>query len=185
MEEKRTWFKPILREVLITLAIAIVIFILLQVTIQSSIVLYSSMEPNLHEGQRIIISKTAYWFGEPKRGDIIVFPNPNNPDEEYIKRIIGMPDERVEIIGGVVYIRQVNGNTLVLDESEYIEDPANDDYSGNTILENEYFVLGDNRNNSFDSRRGWTVPRDEIVGKAWLSIWPLSDWGWVANYSFP
>ncbi len=185
MEEKRTWLKPILREVLITLAIAIVIFVLLQVTIQSSIVLYSSMEPNLHEGQRIIISKTAYWFGEPKRGDIIVFPNPNNPDEEYIKRIIGMPGELVEITSGVVYIHQANGNTLVLDENEYIEDPANDDYSGNTISENEYFVLGDNRNNSFDSRRGWTVPRDEIVGKAWLSIWPLSDWGWVANYSFP
>ena len=185
MEEKRTWLRPILREILITLAIAIVIFVLLQVTIQSSIVLYSSMEPNLHEGQRIIISKTAYWFGEPKRGDIIVFPNPNNPDEEYIKRIIGMPGELVEIIGGVVYIRQANGDTLVLNESEYIEDPANDDYSGATIPENEYFVLGDNRNNSFDSRRSWTVPRDEIVGKAWLSIWPLSDWGWVANYSFP
>jgi signal peptidase I len=185
LDEKRTWLKPVVREVLITLAIAIVIFFLIQATIQSSIVLFSSMEPNLEEGQRIIISKTVYWFGEPERGDIIVFPNPNNPDEEYIKRIIGLPGEVVEIKEGVVHIHQEGGNTLVLDESEYIENPADEDFQGRTIPDEEYFVLGDNRNNSFDSRRGWTVPRDEIVGKAWLSIWPLSDWGLVANFAFP
>lgn len=143
------------------------------------------MEPNLHEGQRIIISKIVYWFHEPERGDIIIFPNPNNPDEEYIKRIIGLPGETVEIKDGVVHIHQANGNTLVLDESEYIDDPASQDYSSDVIPEDEYFVMGDNRNNSYDSRRGWTVPRDKIVGKAWLSIWPLSDWGLAANYSFP
>jgi len=143
------------------------------------------MEPNLHEGQRIIISKIVYWFHEPERGDIIVFPNPNNPGEEYIKRIIGLPGETVEIKDGIVYIHQKDGNILVLDESDYINDPANEDYSSDVIPEDEYFVMGDNRNNSYDSRRGWTVPRDEIVGKAWLSIWPLSDWGLAANYSFP
>lgn len=177
--------KPALREVLVTLAIALVIFFLIQTTIQSSVVLYSSMEPNLHEGQRIIISKIVYWFHEPERGDIIVFPNPNNPDEEYIKRIIGLPGETVEIKDGVIYIHKTGGNTLVLDESEYIDDPANSYYISDVILEDNYFVLGDNRNNSYDSRRGWTVPRDEIVGKAWLSIWPLSDWGLVANFSLP
>lgn len=185
MEEKRTWLKPILREVLVTLAIALIIFIFIQATIQSSIVLFSSMKPNLHEGQRIVISKIVYWFHEPERGDIIVFPNPNNPDEEYIKRIIGLPGELVEIKSGVVHIHQTDGSILILDESDYIDDPANNDYSGNTIAEDNYFVMGDNRNNSYDSRRNWTVPRDEIVGKAWLSIWPLSDWGLVANYSFP
>ncbi len=185
LEEKRTWLKPALREVLVTLAIALVIFFLIQTTIQSSVVLYSSMEPNLHEGQRIIISKIVYWFHEPERGDIIVFPNPNNPDEEYIKRIIGLPGETVEIKDGVIYIHKTGGNTLVLDESEYIDDPANSYYISDVILEDNYFVLGDNRNNSYDSRRGWTVPRDEIVGKAWLSIWPLSDWGLVANFSLP
>lgn len=143
------------------------------------------MEPNLHEGQRIIISKIVYWFHEPERGDIIVFPNPNNPDEEYIKRIIGLPGEVVEIKDGVIYIHQTDGDSLVLDESEYIDNPASNDFLSETILEDNYFVLGDNRNNSYDSRRGWTVPRDEVVGKAWLSIWPLSDWGLVANFSFP
>ena len=177
--------KPVVREVLVTLAIALVIFFLIQTTIQSSVVLYSSMEPNLHEGQRIIISKIVYWFHEPERGDIIVFPNPNNPDEEYIKRIIGLPGETVEIKNGAVHIHQTDSNTLVLDESEYIDDPANGDYVSDIIPEDNYFVLGDNRNNSYDSRRGWTVPRDEIVGKAWLSIWPLSDWGLMANFAFP
>lgn len=184
MEEKRRWLTPILKEVLVTLTIALVIFILIQTTIQSSIVLFSSMEPNLHEGQRIVISKIVYWFHEPERGDIIVFPNPNNPDEEYIKRIIGLPGEVIEITNGVVHIHQENGNTLIIDESEYIADPAKNDYLGKTIPEDNYFVMGDNRNNSYDSRRDWTVPRDEIVGKAWLSIWPLSNWGLVANFSF-
>jgi len=177
--------KPIVREVLVTLAIALVIFFLIQTTIQSSIVLYNSMEPNLHEGQRIIISKIVYWFHEPDRGDIIVFPNPNNPDEDYIKRIIGLPGETIEIKDGVVHIHQADGNNLVLDESEYISDPADNDFLGVIIPEENYFVMGDNRNNSYDSRRGWTVPRDEIVGKAWLSIWPLSDWGLVSNFSLP
>ncbi|MCJ7769899.1 MAG: signal peptidase I [Dehalococcoidales bacterium] len=185
LEEKRTWLKPVVREVLVTLVIALVIFFLIQTTIQSSIVLYSSMEPNIHEDQRIIISKIVYWFHEPERGDIIVFPNPNNPDEDYIKRIIGLPGEVVEIKDGVVYIHQADGDNLVLDESEYISDPADNDFLGVIIPEENYFVMGDNRNNSYDSRRGWTVPRDEIVGKAWLSIWPLSDWGLVANYSLP
>ncbi|MFH1662712.1 MAG: signal peptidase I [Chloroflexota bacterium] len=185
MEEKKTWLKPVLREVLVTLAIAFFIFFLIQSTIQSSIVLYSSMETSLHEGQRIIISKIVYWFHEPERGDIIVFPNPNNSDEEYIKRVIGMPGEVVEIKDGVIHIHQADGNILKLDESEYISDPADNNFLSETIPDENYFVLGDNRNNSYDSRRGWTVPRDEIVGKAWLSIWPLSDWGLVANFSFP
>jgi signal peptidase I len=111
---KQLWAKPIFREVVVTLAIALVIFFTIQSMIQSSVVLYSSMEPNLHEGQRIIISKTAYWCGEPQRGDIIVFPNPNNPNEEYIKRIIGMPGEILEIKDGIVYIHKADGATLVL-----------------------------------------------------------------------
>jgi signal peptidase I len=185
LEEKRTWLKPVLREVLVTLAIALVIYFLLQATIPTSVVRYTSMEPNIHEGQRIIISKVVYWFHEPERGDIIIFPNPNNPDEDYIKRIIGLPGETVEIKDGVVHIHQADGNTIVLDESEYIDDPFKEYFLGDTIPDNHYFVLGDNRNNSYDSEDGWTVPRDEIVGKAWLSIWPLSDWGLVANFSLP
>jgi len=182
---KQIWANSFVREFLVTLALALVIFFIIQSMIQSSVVLYSSMEPNLQEGQRIIISKTAYWCGDPQRGDIIVFPSPNNPDDDYIKRIIGLPGEVVEIKDGVVYIHQTDGTMLTLDETDYISNPAKEDFLSDTIPDGEYFVLGDNRNNSEDSRYGWAVPRDEIVGKAWLSLWPLSEWGLVANHSFP
>ncbi len=188
MEEeklKNFWLKPFFREVLVTLVLALAIFFTIQATIQSSIVLYSSMEPNIHEGQRIIISKVTYCCHEPERGDIIVFPNPDDPDEDYIKRIIGLPGEVVEMEDGIVYIHQPDGSILTLDETEYIDDPAKNYFISDTIPEDNYFVLGDNRNNSTDSRRGWTVPRDAIVGKAWLSIWPMADWGLAPNYSFP
>jgi signal peptidase I len=177
--------KSFLREVLGTLVLAVVIFLLIQTTIQYSVVKYSSMEPNVHEGEWLVINKVVYKLHPPQRGDIIIFPNPNNPSEEYIKRVIGLPGEVVEMKGGKVTIHQPDGNVFVLDESEYIADPANNSYLSATIPADNYFVLGDNRNNSIDSRGGWTVPRDEIVGKAWLSIWPLSDFGLVPNYSSP
>ncbi len=184
LNEGNSWPKTFLTEVLVTLVLALVIFFIIQSTIQSSVVLYDSMEPNLQEGQRIIISKIVYNFHEPERGDIIIFPNPNDPEEEYVKRVIGLPGETVEIMDGVVYIHQADGNILELDESDYIDDPAKSDFHGKVIPEGEYFVMGDNRNNSYDSRRGWTVPRDDIVGKAWLLVWPLSDFGLAANHSF-
>lgn len=182
---KTPWSKTLIREVLITLALALAVFFTIQATIQSSVVVYSSMEPNIHEGQRIIISKATYWFSEPQRGDIIVFPNPDDPDEDYIKRIIGLPGEVVEMKDGAVYIHQPDGDILKLDETAYIDDPADNYYISDTIPEDHYFVLGDNRNNSTDSRRGWTVSRDAIIGKAWLSIWPMADWGLAPNHSFP
>jgi signal peptidase I len=182
---KKLWAKPVIREVLGTLLLAILIFLMISTTIQSSVVIYNSMEPNLHEGQRILINKVVYKFHEPERGDIIIFPSSSNPDEEYIKRIIGLPGEVVEMKDGVVYIHQTDGNVLTLDEDEYIADPARNYYISDTIPGDNYFVLGDNRNNSTDSRCDWTVPRQDIVGKAWLSIWPMSEWGLVPNYSLP
>ncbi len=185
MNEDKPLIKTLLTEVLVTLVLALAIFFIIQSVIQSSVVLYSSMEPNLEEGQRIIISKIVYNFHEPERGDIIIFPSPGNSDEEYVKRIIGLPGERVEMIDGIVYIHQPDGTILTLDETNYITSPDIKHFSLSDIIpEDEYFVLGDNRNNSEDSRYGWTVPRSDIVGKAWLLIWPFSDWGLAANHSF-
>jgi len=184
---KQLWANTFVREIVIILALAIVFFFTIHSMIQRSYVEGPSMEPNLHEEQQIIISKIVYWFGEPERGDIIVFTPPKflALEYDYIKRIIGLPGEVVEMKDGVVYIHQADGNTLVLDESEYIADPFKEYFLGDTISEDNYFVLGDNRNKSYDSEDGYTVPRDEIVGKAWLSIWPLSDWGLVSNFSLP
>ncbi len=169
--------KAFLREFLAILVLAIAIFFLIQAAVQSSVVVFSSMEPNLHPGQRLLISKVVYKFHEPERGDVIVFPNPNNADEDYIKRIVGLPGETIEIKDGVVYI-----NGLKLDEP-YIKDPPSHPFPEQKIPEDNYFVLGDNRNNSTDSRTGWTVPLESIVGKAWISTWPPSEWGLAPNYS--
>jgi len=169
------------RDILVTLTAAIVIFLLLNATVQTSIVRYGSMEPGLEEGQRLLTIKVVYYFHEPERGDVIIFRSPNNPRENYIKRIIGLPGESVEIKQGTVYIHR-NGDVLPLEEPYIKESPVNT-FEGKIIPEGEYFVLGDNRNNSSDSRSGWTVKREDIIGKAWLSIWPPDKWGFVADYS--
>lgn len=176
--------RAFLRETLGALILTGVIFFLLQATIQSFLVDGVSMEPSFEEGQRVLINKVAYKFREPERGDVIVFHSASNRRVEYIKRIIALPGESVEIRGGKVYIHK-NGNVLPLDEP-YIKEPPHHDFRGGIIPEDEYFVLGDNRNNSTDSRNGWTVSRQDIIGKAWLLIGlPKGKWGLVPNYSFP
>jgi len=168
-------------EILGAVLVGVALFFLIHFSVQRAVVEGSSMEPSLQNEQVLLVSKLAYKFGEPERGDIIVFPPPHvlNPDKDYIKRIMGLPGETVEIKDGAVYIN----NTAL--EEPYITDPANGDFAKITIPANEYFVMGDNRNNSLDSRSGWTVPYDTIVGKAWLSIWPLDSFGLVPNEDLP
>ena len=184
-EEYPLPMKSFLREVLITLILALVIFFGLRITIDNRVIPSGSMEPTLQIGERLIISKLAYISREPARGDIITFHHPQQPEDAipFIKRVIGLPGESVEIRDETVYIHQ-NGGVFALDEP-YLKEPPSRDFQGDTIPENEYFVLGDNRNNSGDSRTGWTVPRQNIIGKAWLSIWPPDEWGLVANYPLP
>lgn len=166
----RTFF----REVALTLIFAVVIFFLLQATVQSFIVVGISMKPSLENGQRILVSKATYYLHEPERGDILVFQPPENNQEDYIKRVIALPGDTVEIKENRVY---VNGSQL---EEDYIKSSPSYTMLEMTIPENRYFVLGDNRNNSNDSHNGWVVPRENIVGKAWLSIWPPDKWGFVS-----
>ena len=170
------WMKAFLREILVTLILAIVVFFALQATVQSFIVVGSSMEPGLYAGQRLLIIKVAYAFGEPERGDIIVFHPPDNRQVDYIKRIVALPGDTIEVKEGAIY---VNGSQL---NEPYIKDPPRYTIHEQKIARNEYFVLGDNRNNSNDSHNGWTVPHQNIIGKAWLSIWPPDEWGLVPNY---
>lgn len=171
--------KPFLREVLITVGLAVVIFLAARSTIQTYEVFQTSMEPNFYEGQRVVVSKAAYWgwIGEPQRGDVIVFRSPNGTDEDFIKRVIGLPGDRVEIKDGSVYV-----NGVRLDEP-YIADSPVYTMAEITVPEDKYFVLGDNRNHSNDSHNSWFVDRDDIHGKAWLSTWPPDLWGLVPKYS--
>ena len=168
--------KPIVRELLITIGLAVIIFVGARQTIQTYEVYYTSMEPNFHEGQRVVVNKAVYFWGKPGRGDVIVFASPVSPGEDFIKRVIGLPGDEVEIKDGRVY---VNGIAL---EEPYIASPPAYTMPKITVPEGKYFVLGDNRNSSNDSHYGWLVDEDAIIGKAWLSTWPPSLWGTVANF---
>ncbi|MCJ7743333.1 MAG: signal peptidase I [Dehalococcoidales bacterium] len=174
--------KTLVRDILVTLAIAAVIFLALRTTVQSFDIDGPCMEPNFYTGQRVLVNKVVYKFREPQRGDVIIFHSPRTEQGDLIKRIIGLPGESVEIANGRVYIHK-DGQVLPLDEP-YVPEPARNAFKGNTIPENAYFVLGDNRNYSDDSRGGWVVPRQNIVGQAWLTTWPPGAWGLAANYPF-
>ncbi|NOQ17797.1 MAG: signal peptidase I [Dehalococcoidales bacterium] len=154
------------RQILVVVLIAVGIFFLLQVTIQSFVVVGSSMMPSYEDGQRLLVNKVFYRFGEPEMGDVIVFHPPTSRRVDYIKRIIAGPGDTVEIEGGMVYV-----NDVAISEP-YIRAHPSYTVSQKRVPENEYFVLGDNRNNSNDSHSGWTVEREDIIGKVWISIWP-------------
>jgi len=165
-----------LRDTLITLILALVLFLLLQATVQSFVIVEHCMEPGFQEGERLLVNKVVYHFREPERGDVIILHPPTDPQAIYIKRIIALPGDSVEVKMGAVYI---NGSKL---DEPYIKEPPTYTLYEEIIPENEYFVLGDNRNNANDSHKGWTVPRQNIIGKVWLSFWPLSEWGLTAHY---
>ena len=180
-EENYEEKKPgILREILgfliyVGIVVGITFFIITFVG-QRTYVSGSSMENTLSHGDNLIVDKITYRFSDPKRYDIIVFPFRHEENVYYIKRIIGLPGETIQIQDGSIYI---NGEILsesygreVMKSAGLAEDPI-------TLGEGEYFVLGDNRNDSMDS---WdpgvsTIHRDEIIGRAWVRIWPLDEIG--------
>lgn len=160
--------------------LAIILFVFWLITTfigEKTNVVGDSMEPHIHNGDIFILNKLTYRFSEPKKFDIIVFPY-NNGESNYIKRIIGLPGEVIDFKDGKIVI-----NGKVLDES-YGKEPIR--VLGNqkfplVIPEDEYFVMGDNRNDSSDSRYQdvGTIPRDKILGKIWVRIWPLNSFGTV------
>jgi len=167
--------KSFFREIFLTLLIAVIIVAGFRFTLQTFGIFMTSMEPNFHEGQRLLVNKAIYHFDDPERGDVIVFKAPND-NGDYIKRVIGIPGDTVEVKDRTVF---VNGVPLV---EPYIMDVPRYTLEETEIPAGEYFVLGDNRNNSNDSHRGWLVPRENIIGKAWLSTWPPDCWGVVPEY---
>lgn len=134
------------------------------------------MEPTFFNGEYLIVDELSYHLREPKRGEVIVFRFPKNIEQFYIKRVIGLPGERLEIREGRITIyNDEYPQGFVLDESDYL-DPINisPDNLVVTLNDGDYFVLGDARRSSFDSRRWGPVPRKNIIGRAWLRAWPMN-----------
>jgi signal peptidase I len=178
-KEKTSRSKSAIIEIIETIVMTILIFAAVRLLVQNFRIEGNSMEPNLHNGQYLIIEKVSYRFSEPQRGDIIVFHYPSNPKRDFIKRIIGLPGETLQVQRGQVLI---NGNPL---PESYQPNEGTYNWGPGLIGEEEYFVLGDNRNNSSDSHSWGMLPRDLIVGKAWFTYWPISDWGVIPHYTFP
>jgi signal peptidase I len=171
-KEQRGGFIRFLVDVLETLVLAVVLFVSINLISARIRVDGDSMNPTLISGEYVIVNRVSYRLGSPQRGDIIVFHFPRDPREEYIKRVIGLPGDQVEINQGQVY---VNGQPL---EESYLKVKTN--YSGTwQVPEGQLFVLGDNRNNSSDSHDWGTVPMDYVVGKAILVYWPPPEWGLI------
>ena len=142
-----------------------------------------SMEPNFHNNQYIVVDQVSYRFGSPKRGDVVVFKWPQNIAISFIKRIVGLPGETVEVRDGEVYIYNTQNPSGVRLEEKYLnsDTPTN---VRRTLSKNEYFVMGDNRYNSSDSRNWGPVGRHLLVGKVWVVIYPFSDFASITRPSY-
>lgn len=134
-----------------------------------------SMEPNFANGDYLIIDELSYRFDKPQRGEVIVFRNPLDLSQRYIKRVIGLPSETIEIKDGKIKIFNQQGSEI-LDETDYFSSSIFTAGNINTTLgEDEYFVLGDNRDASSDSRRWGSLPKDYIIGKVFIRAWPFTN----------
>jgi signal peptidase I len=163
--------KSPIRELLETVVSAVLIAAFIMIFIARAYTVNGdSMLPTLQHGERLLVDKISYRFVEPSRGEIIVFKNPADTSEQFVKRVIGLPGDKVAISQGVVY---VNDQPI---EENYTFAPARIGFSPQIVPEGTYFVLGDNRNNSEDSRfsRVGFLPRNLIVGRAIWRYWPLT-----------
>ncbi|NTW00418.1 MAG: signal peptidase I [Oscillochloris sp.] len=201
--------RSVVRELLETAIFILLVFFIVRGIIQNFKIEGSSMEPTLHTGQYILVNKLVYFhfdlnapfrllpgqenlpqkivypFHQPHRGDILVFEYPRDVSKDYIKRVIGLPGDKLEIRDGKVL---VNGEVL----SEPYLDNASTACLGSSVCGNgpfvvpdgTIFVMGDNRGNSSDSREWASLPLDRVVGQAWVIYYPISNWGLVPHYDY-
>ena len=165
----RSSHRPLWREWVETLLTTLLIFLFVESFIVQGFKVYGScMEPNLYTGERLLGNKLIYHFDEIHRGDIVVFRPPHRPDTPFIKRVIGLPGEVLEIRDNIVYI---NGHAL---REPYLRNKWHDNRSAERIPAGMVFVMGDNRDNSSDSRSWGELPLGNVQAKAWLRYWPLN-----------
>jgi signal peptidase I len=184
MKKALSFILEIAKIVVIALAIVIPIRYFL---FQPFFVKGESMQPNFENGDYLIIDEISYRFKGPQRGEVIVFKYPQNESQLFIKRVIGLPGEKIEIKDNVIKVTGKNGTAVDLKEEAYLPSPIIT--SGNmdiSLSDNQYFVLGDNRQFSYDSRRFGVVNKGEIIGKVFLRAWPFASLGLfkVPNYAY-
>lgn len=153
-----------------TLGLAVLMLLIVRSTLQNFHIQGYSMEPTLHNQEYIVVNRAAYFFQSPARGDIIVFRYPDNPREDFVKRVIAIPGDVISVIGN-----QVTVNTITLHEPYVAKANVTSPYRPIIKLavgKDRYFVMGDNRGSSSDSRQWGFVPRESIIGKAVLIYWP-------------
>jgi signal peptidase I len=167
-----------------TIIISLAIFLVLYMFVfQPHQVNGQSMYPTLENGEYLLTNKFTYRFNEPKYGDIVVFKAPNHEELDYIKRIVALPGDRIKIVDGKFYV-----NGYELDESLYLVADVNTfgerflkSNQETVVPPNSYFVAGDNRSNSSDSRDFGPVPEKNIVGRAWIRYWPPASLGIIKH----
>jgi signal peptidase I len=170
-----------LREAMETILFAVIIFLVLQVVVRNFRIEGDSMLTAFENGQFVLVDRVSYRLGNPHRGDVVVFEYPRAPQEDYIKRVIGLPGETIRIADGRVYI---NGQPL---SEPYVNGQQTLSYRNITLTlaQDQYFVMGDNRNYSSDSRAWGSLPRANIIGKAWICYWPPSAWRLILRPQYP
>jgi signal peptidase I len=167
--EQPTDWKRFVLDILETLVLAVVLYFGINAVSARVRVDGFSMRPTLQDGEYILVSKLAYKFGTPQRGDIVVFIFPVNPEEDLIKRVIGLPGDTISVQGGVLSI-----NGVAKDEPYISAPPA---YDGTwQVAPGELFVLGDNRNDSRDSHQWGLLPIENVIGRAVVIYWPPKEW---------
>ena len=166
----------LVREIIETLALTLVIFVVIHFTIQNYMVDGTSMQPSLINNQYVLVNKLAYLFHAPERGDVIVFHWPVDTNKDLIKRVIGVPGDVIVIDSKTV---RING---VLLKEPYIMTPVNPAGNKWVVPPNDYFVMGDNRLVSDDSRDWGFVPKSYIIGKAVFVYWPINNWQFINTY---
>jgi signal peptidase I len=167
----------LLREIVETVLLTALIVLLVNLATGRFRIEGNSMEPNLHDSEYVLIDKISYRLHPPERGDVIVFERPGE-ERDYIKRVIGLPGDTVEVRGGQVWV-----NGVALDEP-YLSQTIRTEMPARVVQSSHYFVMGDNRNNSSDSRSFGAIAEEAIVGRAWLVYWPPTDWSVVPHHTY-
>lgn len=169
------------RELLETVLLIMAIYTLVNLATARFVVEGRSMLPSFEGDEYLIVSRFDYILDEPQRGDIVVFHYPQNPERDFIKRVIGLPGEKVSMTNGQVFINDVPIN------EPYVLDLCSSSNCSNqewVLGQDEYFVLGDNRNASQDSSRFGPIHRKYIVGRAWIQYWPPSRWRIINHHEY-